>query len=166
MQALREPIEALHPACYAWALACCRRDPDAAMDVLQQVYEKLLDGRARYDGRSAWKTFVFGVIRRTASEQRRRALVQSMLAVLLAREDRPPTPGPEQLLDERRSVDRLARAITHLSARQREVVHLVFYEGLSVGEASQVMGTSVGTARLHYDRAKKALHREMEDDDG
>jgi RNA polymerase sigma factor (sigma-70 family) len=136
------------------------------MEVLQQAYEKLLDGRARYDGRSAYKTFVFGVVRRTAAEHRRRSLAQSMLAILLGREERPPMAGPEQLLDERRGVDRLARAMTRLSARQREIVHLVFYEGLSVSEAAPVMGTSVGTARLHYDRAKKALHREMEGDDG
>jgi RNA polymerase sigma factor (sigma-70 family) len=166
MQARRQEVEALHPACYAWALACCRRNSDTAQDVLQQSYEKLLDGRARYDGRSAWRTFLFGVIRRTASEHRRRAFVQSMLGTLLAREERPSDEGPERLLDQRRSEDRLARAITRLSARQREVVHLVFFEGMSVSEAASVMGTSVGTARLHYDRAKKALHREMGDGDG
>ena len=43
-----------------------------AEDVLQTSYLKILDGRARFGGRSSFKTFLFGVIRHTAAEDRRR----------------------------------------------------------------------------------------------
>jgi len=36
-------------------------------------YLKILEGRARHAGGSAFKTWLFGVIRMTAREQRRRA---------------------------------------------------------------------------------------------
>ena len=44
---------------------------DAAEEVLQDVYWKVLEGRARYDGRSTLKTWLFGVVRLTARELRR-----------------------------------------------------------------------------------------------
>src|SRR5262245_31866837 len=72
---LREDLErelaVLHPSCFGWALACCARDRSEASDVLQDVYFKVLSGRARWDGRAALKTWLFGVIRLTALEQRR-----------------------------------------------------------------------------------------------
>ena len=50
---LKVEIERLHPASFGWALACCRGRRDEAEDVLQSVYLKVLDGKARFDGKSA-----------------------------------------------------------------------------------------------------------------
>src|SRR5438105_911030 len=72
-------LGALHPDSFGWALACCRRERTEAEDVLQMVYLQVLDGRARFDGRSSFKTWLFSVIRRTAAGERRRRLMRRVL---------------------------------------------------------------------------------------
>jgi DNA-directed RNA polymerase specialized sigma24 family protein len=57
---LRRQLERAHADCFGWALACCRRDRDEAEEVLQTVYLRVLDGHARYDGRSSFRTWLFG----------------------------------------------------------------------------------------------------------
>ena len=73
---LERELERLHAACWGWALACCARDRDAAEETLQSAYLKIFSGQARFDGRSQLRTWVFGVIRRTALEEQRRRTVR------------------------------------------------------------------------------------------
>src|SRR6266540_1343187 len=58
----------LHPASFGWALGCCKGERGEAEDVLQAAYLKVLEGRARYDVCSAFKTWLFAVIRRPADD--------------------------------------------------------------------------------------------------
>jgi RNA polymerase sigma factor (sigma-70 family) len=144
-------LERLHGAGFAWALVCCRRDREEAEDVLQTTYLKILDGRAAFAGRSSFKTFLFGVIRRTASESRRRRILPDLLLAARGGPDAPPAgPVPEERLALLSGLDRLPR-------RQRQVLQLVFYVGLTVDEAAETLGVSPGSARVHYGRGKKRL---------
>ena len=157
-RALRDQIGALHPAAYGWALACCRRNHHEAEDVLQDSYAKVMSGRAKYDGRSAFKTWLFGVIRRTAAERRRRAAVRRLTFRRHTGEANPSdTQSPDDLAWGTARARAVVDALSVLATRQREVLHLVFYEGLSVAEAADAMSVSLGTARLHYHRGKKRL---------
>jgi Sigma-70 region 2 len=74
--ALRHVLEAglqrYHQESFGWALTCCRWVATEAEEVLQETYLKVLDGRARFDGRSHFKTWLFAVLRRTAAERRRK----------------------------------------------------------------------------------------------
>ena len=71
-------LERLHHDCYGWALACCRWNREEALEVLQTAYVRVLEGRARLNGFPAPRAWLFGVIRRTALEQRRRWAVRAM----------------------------------------------------------------------------------------
>ena len=56
----------------------------------------------------------------------------------------------------------LAALLAQLSGRQQEVLHLVFYQSMTLQQASVVMSVSLGTARKHYDRAKSKLRQLIE----
>ena len=143
-------LEAHHLAGFAWSLACCGRDREEAEDVLQTTYLKILDGRAEYAGRSAFKTFLFGVIRRTAAEARRRRKFAELFSGRLE----PARTAAEEVPEDRLA---LLAALARLPRRQRQVLELVFYLGLTVDEAADTMGVSAGSARVHYGRGKRRL---------
>jgi RNA polymerase sigma factor (sigma-70 family) len=155
---LRLQLERVHAECFGWAMACCKRDRDDAEEVLQTVYLKVLDGHARYDGHSSFRTWLFGVIRRTAASQRRTAWVRGLLLERNGDTVRPEVlASPDAKVENDSRCETLRKALVHLAARQREVLYLVFYHDLTVDEAATVMGVSVGSARTHYARGKARL---------
>jgi RNA polymerase sigma-70 factor (ECF subfamily) len=120
--------------------------------VLQTSYLKILDGRAAFAGRSSFKTFLFGVIRRSASEERRRA---ALTGLLLGRNGHEPvSPADDSVSAERLA---LRTAVDRLPRRQREVLHLVFSMGMTLQEAAETLSISAGAAAAHYHRGKKRL---------
>src|SRR6184192_1251580 len=161
---LKAELETLHSASFGWALSCCRRDRGEAEDVLQTVYLKILEGKARFRGEAAFKTWLFAVIRKTAAGEYRRRLLHSLKLIAGAEQmrDRPsPEVGPGVAFEKSEVEVRFKSALKNLPARQREALHLVFYEDLSLREAADVMGISIGSARQHYERGKKRMRENL-----
>lgn len=156
---LREALQQNHAMSYGWALSCCSSNHTDAEDILQTVYQKILEGRARYDGRAAFKTWLFAVIRNTAASERRRNWIRFLRLGSYQKEHekdcQPADQGDELQVSERLELFRAMLA--KLPRRQQEILHLVFYQNLTVEAASKAMGVSLGSARTHYDRAKKQL---------
>jgi RNA polymerase sigma factor (sigma-70 family) len=132
--------------------------------VLQTSYLKVLDGRAVFASRSTFKTWLFGVIRRTAAEHRRWRALRRFRSVSAVHAD--PSPDPATAVGHSESAERLVGALATLTARQRQLLHLVFYQDLTIGEAAGVLGIAIGTARTHYERGKQRLREllTLEDD--
>ncbi|MGH8134304.1 MAG: RNA polymerase sigma factor, partial [Steroidobacteraceae bacterium] len=59
---------------------------------------------------------------------------------------------------------RLSAAVGRLSRRQREVLHLVFYQDLTIEESAQALGLSLGSARTHFERGKQRLRALLQED--
>ena len=126
-----------------------------AEEVLQRTYLKALAGKAVYHGSGSFQTWLFAVIRRTAQDERRRRWLGQLRFLKYAgltqnrllREERiePATTGGMELLE----------MLATLSDRQRQVLQLVFYHEMSLSEAAGTMGVSIGSARTHYDRARR-----------
>ncbi len=164
---LEAQLARLHPDSFGWARSCCGWNDADAEDVLQTTYLKVISGRARFGGRSAFRTWLFGVIRQTAREHRRRAESEWARAEKLSLQGEPPRePEPPDVGVERSERRRALReALTRLPERQREVLHLVFYQDLTIREAAEVMEVSLGSARVHYERGKKRLRSLLPEDE-
>lgn len=148
--------------------------------MLHATYCKVLDGRALFDGRSEFKTWLFGVIQRTAREQARWTWLR--LARLERWWEGAKGDGSGDNRGDSRGNDRgndrfinpgdrmgegdgdsrvgvLTNALTRLSPRQQQVLHLVFYQELTIQGAADVLDMPVGTARTHYERGKSRLRQ-------
>jgi RNA polymerase sigma-70 factor (ECF subfamily) len=156
---LRSQLERLHPSNCAWARHCCRQQNAEAEEVLQEVYIRVLEGRARYGGRSSFKTWLFGVILRTARERARRGWLRAALLERWHRHapEREPAPDPELLVRQFQRGAHLESALAALPRRQQQVLHLVFYQDLTIEEAARLLGIGLGSARTHFERGKHRL---------
>jgi RNA polymerase sigma factor (sigma-70 family) len=161
---LKAELETLHSASYGWALSCCRRDRAEAEEVLQTVYLKILEGKACFRGEASMKTWLFAVIRKTAISEHRKTLLRKLrwsdgseqTTTQVSQTDEP------GLAVEKSETQALFQtALKALPRRQREALHLVFYQDLTLSEAADVMGISIGSARQHYERGKKRLRESL-----
>ena len=161
---LQGELERLHSASFGWALWCCNHRRDEAQEVLQAAYLKVLEGKARFDGRSSLRTWFFAVVRRTAWEQSCQRWARELLMgrwfmqqpVLAA------GPAPDEVLNSSEESHALRCALSALPVRQREVLHLVFYQELTIEESAKVLSIALGTARTHFERGKARLRELLE----
>src|SRR5438128_5401717 len=133
---LKAELEKLHGSSFGWALSCCRRDREMAEEVMQMVYLKILEGKACYRGDSSLKTWLFSVIRKTAITEHRKRILR---LGRFASEDQTAEPislpiGQAKALEKSEEQKRLQQALRKLPTRQRDALHLVFYEDASLSE--------------------------------
>jgi RNA polymerase sigma-70 factor, ECF subfamily len=155
---LEQHLSHLHSVAFAWALSCCRWNAPEAEEALQATYLRVLEGRARFAGRSSFKTWLFSVVRLCAAEARRRRWFRdAALGRWGGARMEAAVSLPDEALQSRERGARVRQALGQLAARQREVLDLVFFHDLSIEEAAGVMGVALGTARVHYQRGKRRL---------
>lgn len=160
---LRSQLSALHRESFVWALRCCTSDTARAEDVLQEVYLKILSGRARFAGRSSFKTWLLALIRFTAIDEWRLTTRRGARLASLDDSPEPMTGSLDADLMRDEAHAGLRAALATLPSRQQEALTLVFYHDLSIAEAADVMGVTLGTARTHYERAKQQLRNTLAD---
>jgi RNA polymerase sigma-70 factor (ECF subfamily) len=156
-------LERLHEQCFSWALTCAGGRRAEAEDILQMSYLAILEGEARFGGRSSLRTWLFAVIQNHARSRWRRARnslrALAQLAVFAPAAETAATDDP---LPDREQA-RVLSALRALPRRQGQLLDLVFYRDLSIAEAAVVLGISLGTARMHYERAKAAMRQRLPD---
>lgn len=169
-QGLRRQLETHHRESVGWTLCCCGRDRLRADEVLQRTYLKILEGKARFDDRGVFKTWLFSVIRNTARDERRREVLRRIgllryeVKVRATYAENGGQDAAGEALDRERLREVFVAALGRLPGRQREALQLVFYHDLSLSEAAKVMGVSLGSARTHYERGKQALRLSLDKD--
>jgi RNA polymerase sigma-70 factor, ECF subfamily len=125
------------------------RDRGAAEDVTAAAFERAFSKRHRFDPeRGSPRAWLFGIARNAALDELRRGKRQAELTEEPTDVD---SPSAAQLAEQssRRATVRLA--LDRLDPRERELVALKFFAGLSNAEIAALLGVSESNAgtRLH-----------------
>ncbi len=128
-------------------------DRNLAEEVLQETMIAVWKGAARFRGDSKVTTWLLGIARNQAHSLLRQESRAGRTPALQAWTDDPHEAAAIQV--------RVERALATLPARQRELLHLVFYEQLSVAETADVLGIPEGTVKSRMFHARKALAKEL-----
>jgi RNA polymerase sigma-70 factor (ECF subfamily) len=130
-----------------------RRSPEEAADVVSEVF---LTAWRRLDEIPADALpWLLGVARRTIANARRSAARRSSLPIA----DPASVSDAESTVMERADI---AEAFRRLSERDREVLMLVAWDGLTPARAARVLGCSVPAFHVRLHRARARLARALD----
>lgn len=140
-----------------------RTDRDAAEDLLQETWLRVVRGRGRYESGRRFSTWLFAIAinlcldrgRRKAVERREREIA---LRASHAEGAQCSASGPDQGLD-------LQRVLAALPEPQREVFLLRRCVEFSEQEVAEILGLPVGTVKSRLHTAVHALRRSQESSD-
>jgi RNA polymerase sigma-70 factor (ECF subfamily) len=155
---------ALFEAHYGAVVAYARRRGvswDEAHDVAAEVF-RVAWRRSQRVPPEAPRPWLLAVARRCLANHRRaglrwRGLVDRAASAFGAA---PPPPGPEDVATDTAD-EELARALASLPARDREVLWLVAWDGLTHAEVARVLGISASGVSNRVVRARARLRRAL-----
>jgi RNA polymerase sigma-70 factor (ECF subfamily) len=173
--AFRRVVERHHAAMLRLARVYAR-NPATAEEVVQDAWVAVIEGIARFEGRSSLKTWMLAIV---ANKARRRGVRDGFVLLLddlaggpedgvdPARFDErghwrdPPgaweTLTPEVLAGDRELLAQIAAALDRLPAAQRAVVLLRDVEGVDAASACNILGISETNHRVLLHRARTRL---------
>jgi RNA polymerase sigma-70 factor (ECF subfamily) len=131
------------------------RDPFEAADVMQEVFLEIWRAAARFEGRAAARTWIFGIARNKSVDRMRRGA-----RVVLAEPDvsvPDQAPDPEAVAEAASDAARVRDCIGRLSDSHRSAIHLAFYQELSYGDIAEIEGVPLGTIKTRILHAKRLL---------
>lgn len=161
------------------------RDRAVAEDIVQETWLTCLDRATSFEGRSSFKTWLFGIALNVARSRKRRER-RWLPFTSWGRDDsdsrRPTVDGdrfgpdrmwkqkpdawtnvPEARLLGAETLGRVKEAIDALPAKQREVIVLRDVAGLDAAEVASLLGISSENERVRLHRARASVRKMLED---
>jgi RNA polymerase sigma-70 factor (ECF subfamily) len=131
------------------------RDRARAEDLVQQTLLNMHRARANFCRGADVLPWAFAIARRLLIDTQRRARHQAYVEI--APEVAADVAAPDEVVATQQLAERLAQELARLSEPQRTAWSLVRDEGLSMAQAAEVLGTSIGAVKLRAHRAYEAL---------
>lgn len=165
LEALGTLFERHQPAIYSF-LQRFLGDAPAAEDAVQEVFWRVWQHRATYDGRCGFTAWLYVIARHAALDEirRRQRHATPFSGLPDGREEHLGTgelavPGSEASIRRLSLREQVRAALLELPPEQRVCLILREYEGKSHREVAEILGCSEANARVISHRARQAMRR-------
>lgn len=139
-------------------------DPLLAEDLVHDVFEAVMTGRARFEGRSSLRSWLVAVLEHKIVDLIRSRSGHLSLDAFGEGDDETPAfdiesdqPGPEDVAAQRQRLRQTLAGIAALPDSLRRVVELRVFAERSTDEVCQALGISEQNLFVRLHRARKAL---------
>lgn len=130
-------------------------DPHEASDILHEVFMDVWRSAGKFEGRSAVKTWVFGIAYRKTMDHYRKTGRVSVTDEIPEIED--DSADALSCLAATEEATHVRYCLDQLSTDHKMAIQLAFYEDMSYGQIAQTAGTPEGTIKTRIYHAKKIL---------
>jgi RNA polymerase sigma-70 factor (ECF subfamily) len=155
-QAFDDLIDRWHEPLWKYAHRLTGSD-DAAKEVAQDVWLRVLRGIHRLRDGSKLRAWLFGIARRTLMDRLRAQYARpAMTDVDLA--EVVSNPVPDSIEDDLAALD---QELARLPVIEREVLTLFYLQELSLAEIADVLAVPAGTVKSRLFRARQMLRKEL-----
>lgn len=136
------------------------QDEMVAQDVTAVTFEKALRHIRRYETQgSSFSAWLYRIAHNELMSYYRRQKFLSPLKWLGQTEGR----GTEKSVAQREEHNQLHQALAQLSAKDRAIIHLRYFEELNSEEVAEILGCSTQNVYLRLHRALKRLQQQLEE---
>ncbi|HEY6255260.1 MAG TPA: sigma-70 family RNA polymerase sigma factor [Xanthobacteraceae bacterium] len=140
---------------YRFALRLLR-DQALAEDLISEVFLEVWRHAAQFEARSRASTWLLAIARfKALAWLRRRGEAPLDEATAGAIPDT--SDDPEATIRKKQQGQTLRRCLTRLSPKHREIVDLVYYQGMAIAEVARIVGIPESTVKTRMFHARKQL---------
>ena len=167
-EAFRLLVEQHSRAVFRLAFRMTGNEQDAE-DVVQETFLRAYRQLGKYEARASFSTWLFRIAsnysldlirmrkRHEDKRERGKAEERDILQTLPVN-----TPGPDRITYSRQVQERVNEALNELSAQERTAFVLRHFEGMSIDEIGETLGTGTNATKHSIFRAVQKLRRSLE----
>lgn len=136
--------------------------PSLAADMTQQTFLACVEARDRFEGRSSFRAYVFGIARRLLLQHLRRDDRFDRVQRFQAAASPDTVTTASRIVSRRQEQRLLLRALDRLSADMQIVVQLHYWEAMRPTEIAEVLDVPASTVSSRLMRARTQLREHLE----
>lgn len=134
----------------------------APEDLVQQTLAATVEGRARFEGRASFRSYVFGIARNVLRSALRSRYEHPHDPDFSTQSLADLVPSPSSIAAHRQQNSMLHQALRKLPVDQQIALELFYWEGLTGPEIAEILGLKEGGVRSRLLRGRAALREQME----
>ena len=150
-------VRAMEPSLLRYARSRVRREEDAR-ELVQDTWEAAIAALPTFAGRSHFRTWLTGILRRKIVDRHRRR--RNSVPYLEGLHD-PPSDPPRDRLDDLKAVALVREELGQLPAQERAAVQMIDLEERTRDDVAQTLGMTRNHLRVTLHRGRSRLRQRL-----